>query len=45
MDTGADQCVLCGTDRNAIENQEFALVAACLQENLLDINLGSGVRG
>ena len=42
MDTGADECVLCGCAREDIENQEFALVAACLRDNLLDINLVCG---
>ncbi|MEM7144332.1 MAG: hypothetical protein AAF591_04310 [Verrucomicrobiota bacterium] len=37
-----EQCALCGCHKDGIENAEFALVGACLGNDLLDINLVCG---
>lgn len=42
MNTGAEDCVLCAKERDAVDNGEYALVAACLGGQLLDINMVCG---
>ncbi len=39
---GSEECVLCGKQQDETPNGEYALVAACLGEQLLDMNMVCG---